>query len=236
MTSKKILVVDDDSAIRNLLVRFFGSHNFRMAHAENGKTALTISELFDPDLVILDVILPDMSGFEVCKQIKKSQPGVLVMLLTGLTAVEEQVIGLEWADVYVTKPFHLSVLEKQVEALFRLIQPSTTLAQRQPLKYGKLVIDSQGREVTLNNQPVSLTTLEFDILHCLAQHPKQAWSREQLIKEVWGHDFMGELRIVDVHVGAIRRKIEPNRRKPIVIQTIRGFGYKFEPAIFQKSG
>ncbi len=158
------------------------------------------------------------------------------MLLTGLTAVEEQVIGLEWADVYVTKPFHLSVLEKQVEALFRLIQPSTTLAQRQPLKYGKLVIDSQGREVTLNNQPVSLTTLEFDILHCLAQHPKQAWSREQLIKEVWGHDFMGELRIVDVHVGAIRRKIEPNRRKPIAIQTIRGFGYKFEPAIFQKSG
>ncbi len=236
MISKKILVVDDDPAIRNLLVRFFAQHNFKMAYAENGKTALAVCEQFNPDLVILDVMLPDIIGFEVCKQIKKSYTGIIVMLLTGLTAVEEQLTGLEWADAYVTKPFHLSVLEKQVQALFRLIQPPVTPAQRERLTFGNLVIDCQGREVTLDNQRLSLTALEFDLLHCLAQHPKQAWSREQLIKAVWGHEFIGELRLVDVHIGAIRRKIEPNRRKPIVIQTVRRFGYKFEPATFQKSG
>ena len=236
MTCKKILVVDDDSAIRNLLVRFFARHNFQMAYAEDGMTALAVCEQFNPDLVILDVVLPDIIGFEVCKQIKKSHTGVIVMLLTGLTAVEEQLTGLEWADAYVTKPFHLSVLEKQVQALFRLIQLPVTPAQRQRLTYGNLVIDSHGREVILDNQRLSLTALEFDLLLCLAQHPKQAWSREQLIKAVWGHEFIGALRLVDVHIGAIRRKIEPNRRKPTFIQTVPQFGYKFEPATFQKSG
>ena len=236
MICKKILVVDDDSAIRNLLVRFFARHNFKMAYAENGDTALAICEKFNPDLVILEVMLPDIIGFEVCKRIKQKHTGVIVMLLTGLTAVKEQLTGLEWADAYVTKPFHLSVLEKQVQALFRLIQPPVTAAQRQCLTFGNLVIDSQGREVMLNNQHLSLTALEFDLLHCLAQCPKQAWSREQLIKAVWGHEFLGELRLVDVHIGAIRRKIEPNPKKPIVIQTVRSFGYKFEPATFQKSG
>lgn len=230
MTAKKILVVDDDSAIRNLLHRFFGRQNFHMESAENGQTALTVFEQFNPDLVILDVMLPDIIGFEVCQQMKKSGTGVLVMLLTSLTAVEAQVTGLEWADAYVTKPFHLSVLEKQVQALFRLLQPPVTLPQRPCLVFGRLVVDPVSREVTFDNQRVSLTALEFDLLYCLVKYPQQAWSRQQLITEVWGHEFVGEGRIVDVHIGQIRKKIEPKPSQPIFIQTVRGFGYKFKPS------
>jgi DNA-binding response OmpR family regulator len=230
MTAKKILVVDDDSAIRNLLHRFFGRQNFHMESAENGQTALTLFEQFNPDLVILDVMLPDIIGFEVCQQMKNSRTGVLVMLLTSLTAVEAQVTGLEWADTYVTKPFHLAVLEKQVQALFRLLQPPVTSAQRQSQVFGRLVVDPVSREVTFDNQRVSLTAMEFDLLSCLVKHPQQAWSRQQLITEVWGHEFVGQGRIVDVHIGQIRKKIEPNPSQPIFIQTVRGFGYKFKPS------
>lgn len=225
---KKILVVDDDSAVRNLIHRFLARQNFQIESAENGETALAMFEQFQPDLVILDVMLPDITGFDVCQQIKKKRPHVLVMLLTSLTDVQYQITGLEWADAYVSKPFHLSVLEKQVQALLRILHPSTP-AQAQRLVFEKLVIDPTSREVTLDNQLVSLTPLEFDLLHFFAKYPKQAWSRQQLLKEVWGHEFPGEIRIVDVYIGQLRKKIQPNPSYPILIKTIRRFGYQFSP-------
>jgi two-component system OmpR family response regulator len=229
MTSKKILVVDDDSAIRNLVHRFLGKRNYQMESVGDGETALKVFEQFNPDLVILDVMLPDIIGYDVCQRMKEIRKSVLVMLLTSLTDVEDQVTGLEWADAYVTKPFHLPLLEKQVQALLRLLQPPVTTFERRCLVFGNLSIDPVGREVTLDNQLVTLTALEFDLLHCLAQHPKRVWSREELITKVWGHKFVGEGRVVDVHIGQIRRKIEPNSSKPTFIQTNRGVGYKFEP-------
>ncbi len=226
MALKKILVVDDDPAIRDLLGRFFSRQNFQIESAENGETALTLFEKFNPDLIILDVMLPDIRGFDVCQQIKKIRTNVLVILLTSLTDVEHQVTGLQWADAYVTKPFHLPVLEKQVQALFRMLHYLTS-TQSQSLVFEKLVIDPVSREVILDNQNVFLTPLEFDLLYCLAKHPKQAWSRQQLLQEVWGHEFLGEMRLVDVHVGQLRKKIEPNPNQPTFIKTIRGVGYKF---------
>lgn len=226
MAPKKILVVDDDPAIRDLLGRFFSRQNFQIESAENGETALELFEKFNPDLIILDVMLPDIRGFDVCQKIKKIRTNVLVILLTSLTDVEHQIIGLEWADVYVTKPFHLPVLEKQVQALFRMLH-SLTSTQPQSLVFEKLVIDPVSREVIFDNQNVSLTPLEFDLLYCLAKHPKRAWSREQLLQEVWGHEFLGEMRLVDVHVGQLRKKIEPNPNQPTFIKTIRSVGYKF---------
>jgi DNA-binding response OmpR family regulator len=226
MALKKILVVDDDPAIRDLLGRFFSRQNFQIESAENGETALALFEKFNPDLIILDVMLPDIRGFDVCQQIKKIRTNVLVILLTSLTDVEHQIIGLEWADAYVTKPFHLPVLEKQVQALFRMLHYLTS-TQSQSLVFEKLVIDPVSREVTLDNQNVFLTPLEFDLLYCLAKHPKRVWRREELLQEVWGHEFLGEMRLVDVHVGQLRRKIEPNPNQPTFIKTIRGVGYKF---------
>jgi two-component system, OmpR family, response regulator len=226
MATKKILVVDDDSAVRNLIRRFLGRQNFQMESAEDGETALAIFERFNPDLVILDVMLPDIIGFDVCQQIKNKRTDVLVMLLTSLTDVQHQIIGLELADAYVPKPFHLDVLEKQVQALLRILYPLTP-AKQPHLVFGKLMIDPVSREVTFDNKLIPLTTLEFDLLYFLAKHSRQAWSRQQLIKEVWGHDFLGEVRVVDVHIGQLRKKIEPNPNQVMFIHTIRSFGYKF---------
>ncbi|HEY9708858.1 MAG TPA: response regulator transcription factor [Oculatellaceae cyanobacterium] len=226
MVCKKILVVDDDSGVRNLLHRFFARKNFQVKSAESGNTALEMFEKFNPDLVILDVMLPDIIGFDVCKRIKRKRPDILVMLLTSLTDVQHQLTGLEWADAYISKPFHLEVLEKQVQALLRVLYLPNP-AQTQPLVFDNLVINPVSREVTLDNQLVSLTSLEFDLLYFLAKHPQQAWSRSQLIREVWGHEFPGGLRVVDVHIGQLRKKIEPTLNQRIFIQTIQRFGYKF---------
>lgn len=227
----KILVVDDDSAIRNLILGFFSQKNYQVESAKDGETALRLFEQYNPDLVILDVILPDIIGYTVCQRMKESRKSVLVIIVTSLTDVEHHVTGLELADAYVTKPFHLPVLEKQVQALWRLLQPPVTITerQRQPLVFEKLVIDPMHCEVTLGNQVVSLTPLEFELLYCLAKHPKQPWKRDWLLREVWGDEFVGELRVVDVHLDQIRRKIEPNPSQPSLIQTVPGFGYKFEP-------
>lgn len=239
----KILVVDDDSAIRNLILRFLSQKNYQVQSAEDGETALRVFEQFNPHLVILDVMLPDILGYTVCQRMKESRKSVLVLLLTSLTDVEHHVTGLELADAYLTKPFHLPVLEKQVQALWRLLQPPATIVppatiappvttaerQRQRLVFEKLVIDPMHCEVTVGNQVVSLTPWEFELLYCLAKHPKQPWKREWLLREVWGDEFVEDIRVVDVHLDQIRNKIEPNPSQPSLIQTVPGFGYKFEP-------
>lgn len=230
---KKILVVDDDPAIRNLIYRFLtqSKQNYQIECAADGKNALEVFEQFQPDLVILDVILPDTIGFKICEEMK-NRTGVLVMLLTSLTDVKSQIIGLESADAYVTKPFYVEVLEKQVQALLRRIQPTPTAAQQQVVVLEKLAIDPVRREVTLNNQSISLTALEFDLLYFLASHPGRVWRRNELIREVWGYEHAGiegaEDRVVDVHIDQIRKKIEADASQPTLIQTVRKVGYKLE--------
>ncbi|MBD2180380.1 response regulator transcription factor [Planktothrix sp. FACHB-1355] len=229
---RKILVVDDDPAIRNLIYRFLSQskQNYQIECAADGKNAWDIFEQFHPDLVILDVILPDAIGFKLCEEMK-SRSDVLVMLLTSLTDVKSQVTGLESADAYVTKPFYVEVLEKQVQALLRRITVTVTAGlQQQALVLENLIIDSVRREVTLNNQTVLLTALEFNLLHFLASHPGKVWRRGELIREVWGYEHTGvegeEDRVVDVHIGQIRKKIELDASQPKLIQTVRNVGYK----------
>ncbi|MCL1466547.1 response regulator transcription factor [Argonema galeatum] len=230
---KKILVVDDDPAIRNLIYRFLtqSKQNYQIECAADGKNALEVFEQFHPDLVILDVILPDTIGFKICEEMK-NRTGVLVMLLTSLTDVKSQIIGFESADAYVTKPFYVEVLEKQVQALLRRIQPTPTPAQQQVLVLEKLAIDPVLREVTLNNQSIPLTALEFDLLYFLARHPGRVWRRKELIQEVWGYEHAGiegaEDRVVDVHIDQIRKKIEVDASQPTLIHTVRNVGYKLE--------
>lgn len=227
MAAAKILVVDDDPAVRNLIQRFLLKQNYQVDSAEDGKTALSIFEKFNPDLVILDVNLPDVIGFNLCQEMQ-SRSGVFVLLLTSRTDEADKIRGFsKGADDYLTKPFGLGELEVRVGAILRRQRVVTSLEQ-QRLLFDKLTIDPVRREVLLDNELIPLTALEFDLLHFLASHPGRVWRRSELIQEVWDYEYVGDQRVVDVHIGQIRKKIEIDPSQATLIQTIRGVGYKFE--------
>ena len=227
MAAAKILVVDDDPAVRNLIQRFLLKQNYQVESAEDGKTALSIFEKFNPDLVILDVNLPDVIGFNLCQEMQ-SRSGVFVLLLTSRTDEVDKIRGFsKGADDYLTKPFGLGELEVRVAAILRR-QRVVTNVEQQRLVFDKLTVDPVRREVLLNNDLIPLTALEFDLLHFLASHPGRVWRRSELIQEVWDYEYVGDQRVVDVHIGQIRKKIEIDPSQATLIQTIRGVGYKFE--------
>ncbi len=225
-TNPKILVVDDDFGVRNLIYRFL-SRKYQIESAADGKTALSLFDSFDPALVILDWNLPDTNGYHLCQEMQ-SRTNVLVMILTGRTDEADKIkILAAGADDFMTKPFSLAEVEVRIQALLRRIRcinPSPT----QRLVFKQLAINPDGREVTLNNKPLALTALEFNILHFLASHPGQAWSRPQLIQKIWGCEYVGDGRVVDVHIGQLRKKMEVDTNIPEFIKTVRGYGYKFE--------
>jgi DNA-binding response OmpR family regulator len=227
MGSAKILVVDDDPSIRTLIHRFLSKQNYQMESAEDGKTAMTVFEQFHPDLVILDVNLPDATGYTLCQEMQ-SRTGVFVLMLTSRTDEADKIRGFSLgADDYLTKPFSLGELEVRVGAILKRQRPVTT-AEQQCLVFKHLVIDPVRREVTLSGSLVPLTALEFDLLHFLASNPGRVWRRAELIQNVWDYEYVGDQRVVDVHIGQIRKKIEADTTQPALIQTVRGVGYKFE--------
>ncbi|MEY2911721.1 MAG: hypothetical protein RLZZ184_1030 [Cyanobacteriota bacterium] len=227
MAAAKILVVDDDSAVRNLIQRFLLQQNYQVESAEDGKMALAIFEQFNPDLVILDVNLPDALGFNLCQEMQ-NRSGVFVLLLTSRTDEADKIRGFsKGADDYLTKPFGLGELEVRVAAILRR-QRVVANTEQQRLVFEKLIIDSVRREVMVNNETIALTALEFELLHFLASHPGRVWRRTELIQQVWDYEYVGDQRVVDVHIGQIRKKIEIDPTQSTLIQTIRGVGYKFE--------
>lgn len=227
MTAAKILVVDDDPAVRNLIQRFLLKQNYQVESAEDGRTGLSMFEQFHPDLVILDVNLPDLIGFNLCQDMQ-SRSGVFVLLLTSRTDEGDKIRGFsKGADDYLTKPFGLGELEVRVAAILRR-QRVVTNVEQQRLVFDKLTIDSTRREVILSNEPIPLTSLEFDLLYFLASHPARVWRRSELIQEVWDYEYVADQRVVDFHIGQIRKKIEIDPSQATLIQTIRGVGYKFE--------
>ena len=227
MALAKILIVDDDPAIRNLIQRFLSKQKYQVEAAEDGKTALAIFEQFNPDLVILDVNLPDATGYNLCEEMQK-RTKVFVLMLTSRADEADKIRGFaQGADDYLTKPFGLGELEVRVGAILKR-QRTVTAPEKQRLSFEKLVIDPERREVTLNNHLIPLTALEFDLLRFLASHPGRVWRRAELLQEVWDYDYVGDQRVVDVHIGQLRKKIEIDVTQPILIQTVRGVGYKFE--------
>lgn len=227
MGSPKILVVDDDPSIRTLIHRFLSKQNYQMESAEDGKTAMAIFEQFNPDLVILDVNLPDATGYTLCQDMQ-NRTGVFVLMLTSRSDEADKIRGFsQGADDYLTKPFSLGELEVRVGAILKRQRPVTT-AEQQRLKFNNLMIDPVRREVLLEGGLVALTALEFDLLHFLASNPGRVWRRAELIQKVWDYEYVGDQRVVDVHIGQIRKKIEIDTTQPALIQTVRGVGYKFE--------
>ena len=206
MASAKILVVDDDPAIRNLISRYLGQQNYEVDTAGDGQSALERFELFNPDLVVLDLNLPDTTGLALCREMQ-SRTSVFILMLT--------------------KPFDLEELNLRINAILKR-QRTPCDTQPKNLVYGDLIIDPNRREVHIRGELIALSALEFDLLYCLARKPGRAWRRAELLQEVWDYEYEGEQRVVDVHIGQIRKKIEPDADKPSFIKTIRGVGYMFD--------
>ncbi|MBW3584743.1 MAG: response regulator transcription factor [Cyanobacteria bacterium 0813] len=228
MAPVKILVVDDDPAIRNLIHRFLSQQGYQVESGQDGETGLELFEQLNPDLVVLDVNLPDTTGYKLCQEMQR-RTGVFVLMLTSRTDEADKMKGFaEGADDYITKPFSLVEIGARVAAILkrkRIVTP----AEQQSLTFGELLIDPVRREVIIGSQIVALTALEFDLLYCLASKPGRVWRRAELLHEVWDYEYVGADRVVDVHIGQIRRKIELDPNQMPMIQTVRGVGYKFEP-------
>ncbi len=228
MAAARILVVDDDPAILNLIVRFLSQKNYEMESAADGKSAWATFQTFKPDLVILDVNLPDILGYALCSQMQEHQD-VYILMLTSRTDASDKIRGFsQGADDYLTKPFDILELEHRVGAILRRqrIAPPTQ-NDSDALNFANLVIDPVRRQVKVNTEEVHLTALEFDLLHFLAKNANKVWRRSELIQEVWGYDYVGDQRVVDVHIGQIRRKLESTPHKQATIKTVRGVGYVF---------
>lgn len=224
MASVKILVVDDDPAIRNLISRYLSQQDYQVETASDGHSALEKFEQFNPDLVVLDLNLPDTTGLALCREMQ-SRTSVFILMLTS---EKDPKLGLkEGADDFVTKPFDLEELNLRIKAILKR-QRNPVDTQPKNLVYGDLTIDPNRREVYIQGELIGLSALEFNLLYCLARKPGRAWRRSELLQEVWDYEYEGEQRVVDVHIGQIRKKIEPDADQPSYIKTIRGVGYMFD--------
>ena len=221
---KTILVVDDERNIVDLVRLYLEKEGFAVVTAVDGEAALVALDRHDPDLVVLDLMLPRLDGFEVCREIRRRGP-TPVLVLTARTDDVDAVVGLELgADDYVTKPFNPRVLVARVKAILRRTE-ATDRGER-PLEVGTLRIDPRRRYVTVDGRPVELRAREFDLLVALARDPGIVHTRDALLERVWETDFSGETRTVDVHVAELRKKLgEAGPR----IETVRGVGYRMAP-------
>src|SRR5512136_2218831 len=224
----KILIIDDEPSIVNLVTAYLKPEGYEVFTAPDGITGLKSARAYKPDLVVLDLMLPGMDGIELLTQLRR-ESNVYVILLTAKTEETDKIIGLSvGADDYLTKPFSPRELVARIKAALRRYGQPANGAGKHILAFHRVRIDMNARRVWKDDQPVELTTLEFDLLATLAEHHGRVLSREQLLERVWGHDFYGEDRVVDVHLGHVRKKIETDPARPELIATVRGVGYRFE--------
>jgi DNA-binding response OmpR family regulator len=231
MTAPRILIVDDEASVRNLLHRYFQRQGYAVETAENAATALDRLQSFRPHLVILDLNLPDMSGYQLCELMQK-ETGVYILMLTSRVSPADKLQGFhQGADDYITKPFNLPEVSARVAAILRRQRSSPDLPTTTAITFDALLIDPESREVTLHEKVIPLTALEFDLFYTLARQPGRVWRRSELIQEVWDFNHAGDERVVDVHIGQLRKKLEVDTSQPEMIRTVRGVGYKFEPPV-----
>lgn len=225
-TLGKVLVVDDDAALSEMLGIVLRQEGFSAEFCADGSLALDRFRAVQPDIVLLDVMLPGMNGIEICRAIRK-ESGVPIVMLTARSDTVDVVVGLEsGADDYVVKPFKPRELIARLRARVRRGDD----AAAQPLAIGDLRIDVAGHKVSRNSEMLSLTPLEFDLLVCLARKPGQVFTREALLHDVWGYQHAADTRLVNVHVQRLRSKVERDPERPEYVLTVRGIGYKAGPA------
>ncbi|MFT4288682.1 MtrAB system response regulator MtrA [Nocardioides sp.] len=225
-TRPRILVVDDDASLAEMLSIVLRQEGFDSQLCSRGDEALDLFHIYRPDLVLLDLMLPGRDGIAVCKEIR-AESGVPIVMLTAKGDTVDVVVGLEsGADDYVVKPFKPKELIARIRARMRRFD---TVVSTETLQIGDLVIDVAGHSVTRNEEPISLTPLEFDLLVCLARKPWQVFSREVLLEQVWGYRHAADTRLVNVHVQRLRAKVEHDPENPDIVITVRGVGYKAGP-------
>lgn len=228
MADKMILVVDDEEAIRSLLGLYLRKEGFIVSEAEDGAAALLKLQEVKPDLVILDIMMPVLDGFEVCQQIRKRVQTPIIML-TARGQDEDRILGLEMgADDYVAKPFNPQEVVARVKAVLRRAGAEGTPIGEGTVRFPGLEIDMEARSVRVNGEEVALANKEIELLCQLAKHPGKAYSREQLLQQVWDYDYCGDTRTVDTHVKRLRKKLNMTADTPWDIKTVWGIGYKFE--------
>jgi DNA-binding response OmpR family regulator len=224
-----ILIVDDEPKIVKLVRDYLERGGFRVTTAANGPTALAIARADKPDLIVLDLNLPGMDGLDVCRQLRR-ESDVPIIMLTARVEETDRLIGLELgADDYIVKPFSPRELVARVRAVLRRVQGGV----HQPgfVRVGPLQIDLAGHRATIDDEPLHLTRIEFNLLAFLAQHPGQAFSRQRLLEHLHGHTHDGFDRSIDAHVKNLRRKIEPDLTDPTYILTVYGVGYRFNDEV-----
>jgi len=221
----KILVVDDEPSILNLVSSYLKAEGYDVLTASDGISGLKSARAFKPDLVILDVMLPGMDGIELLSRLRR-ESDVYVIMLTARTEETDKIVGLSvGADDYVTKPFSPRELTARVKAALRRIQTRAgSGVEGSVLSFRRVRIDVDARQVTVDEHPVELTAVEFDLLKALAENRGRVLTREQLLEKVWGGEYFGEMRVVDVHLGHVRQKLGGTD----FIVTVRGVGYRFE--------
>lgn len=228
-SAARVLVVDDEPHIVELVRYNLEQEGFGVSVAYDGQQALARVRNDHPDLVVLDLMLPAMDGVEVCRKIR-GESAVPILMLTARDRELDRVAGLELgADDYVTKPFSPRELVARIRAILRRTS-GVTLPEAEPLHSDGLRLDSTTHEVWLHERPVDLTAKEFELLRLLMRHPNRVFTRDFLLEHIWGYDYFGSTRTVDMHISRLREKIEDDPATPTFIQTIRGVGYKFKAA------
>jgi DNA-binding response OmpR family regulator len=227
MVNRKILIVDDDRKIVDLVRAYLEKDGYRVSVAYDGLEALELARQKQPDLIVLDLLLPGVDGLDVCRILRGEGDKVPIIMLTAKTTEADKLVGLDLgADDYVTKPFSPRELLARVRAVLRRVGEEEYEGPSE-VRFGDLLVDFVRHQVQVSENPVSLTPTEFELLEVLIKERGRAFSRLELLDRVFGYDFEGFERTIDVHVMNLRRKIEPDRKNPTYIKTVYGMGYKF---------
>jgi two-component system alkaline phosphatase synthesis response regulator PhoP len=228
MAGEKILIIDDELHIVELLRYNLEANGYKVSFSLNGREGLNIAFDKKPDLILLDIMLPELDGFDVCKEIKRNKEteSIPIIMLTAKSEEFDKILGLELgADDYITKPFSVRELLARIKAVMRR---NIKEEQEQSLNFGELFIYLDKHEVVKKGEKIELTLKEFELLRLLVMNRGKVLTRDFLLDKVWGYEYYGETRTVDVHVRHLRQKIEDDDRNPRYIETVRGIGYKFK--------
>ena len=226
---KKVLVLEDESSIRSFIVINLRRAGYEVIEAESGEEALErLKENPDTTVALLDIMLPGIDGFEVCRRIRATNTKIGIIMLTARSQEMDKVTGLmTGADDYVTKPFSPAELTARVDALFRRAGGEEPVAQSGEIRQDPFLLNTRNRTLEKNGQRIKLTQVEYSIMRVFMENPGKALSREEILDRVWGRDYFGELKIVDVNIRRLRLKIEDNVQNPVYITTVWGYGYKW---------
>lgn len=227
MPKAKILVIDDEPSITKLVSAYLQPEGYEIYTAADGEAGLKAARAFQPDLIVLDIMLPGLDGIELLTRLRR-ESDVYVILLTAKTEETDKIVGLSvGADDYVTKPFSPRELVARIKAALRRLQSGSGPGSGSTLAFQQVRIDIERHQAWVNEEEIELTAMEFDLLRALAENHGRVLSREQLLEKVWGHEYFGEIRVVDVHIGHIRQKLGDEN----LIATVRGVGYRFQDEV-----